>query len=1228
MHSLSTSIRPAPGWHLLALVLAGLLLVLFCPGRAAAEIKPSSDVLVPYIEVDLTDPVLGLTTLFAVVNAGSDPVSTLVTVNSNWGIPLLRIPLTLNPDEVRSFNLRDWLVYGHLPDRRMTPEEIAHVQAALSGKASPKDGLYYGTEVEPNMAVGYVIVRTTGPDRPDVLWGDYYEIDAAHSYFGAETLVNIDAQVEDPPTCLRHGVRFLNGSILTHGTQLLLWTERRWPPSPIPQPVAPWTVGTNMCVYDEPGRHVEDRGMDLLPVQVVEVDHLNLQPLFGWLDIVTDERSFITEHLHTMQEPSATLHAWCLPVKVAGPAGAAIEFQKYVNGADANFAPGPSVPVGSNLTWEFRVRNIGDLPLTDVVVTDDGATVPCPQTVLEPNESMTCTLGGLAKACQQHNMGEVNALAPDGTPVTQTDPAWYFGQPNASLGLEKRVNGDDADGPDTDTGPWPRIPVGQAIAWTFVVTNTGDVELTGVTVADDKVPAVSCPKQVLQAGESMTCNASSPAQAGTHRNVATAKGTPPCGDDVTQTDPANYVGWVPEPAIDLEKLVNGQDADTPPGLTLELGALVTWTFVVTNIGDVPLTDIVVMDGQAAVSCPKTALATGESMTCSVQSTAQACQQANVATVSANGGEVTVTDTDPAYYFGQFQASVSLEKMVNGQEADTEPGPELRTGTTAVWTYVAVNTGNVRLTGVAVTDDRGVVVSCPKATLEPGESMTCTGSGTVIAGQYRNVGTVTGNPPCGSVVTASDPAHYTGRTPSIRLEKLTNGEDADTPTGPRIEVGSTVLWSYVVTNTGDTSLTNVRVTDDRGVTVTCPKTALQPAESMTCTASGMAVAGQYANLGTATGTPTVGPDVTATDPSHYFGYRSIITIEKRVNGVDADTPPGPEILVGGLVTWKYWVTNAGDVQLTAVTVTDSDGVAVSCPKTVLDPGESMTCSASGTAAAGQHSNIGTVTGTPPSGPAVEANDPAYYKGVAPGIDLEKLVNGVDADTPPGPSIPEGTSLTWTYTVTNTGEVALSSVGVTDSDGFTIVCPKTALDPGESMTCTYGCAPGAVKCVPPPGCTALPGQQENTGTATGTPEGGSPVSDQDPAYYFGTQVPDEGCTPGYWKNHTGSWPPTGYSTSQHVHSVFSAVNVYYPNLGDDSLWQALSYGGGSGNQGAAEILLRASVAALLNASHPSVSYPRTAADVIADVNAALLQNRDTMLALAAQLDADNNLGCPLS
>ena len=43
-------------------------------------------------------------------------------------------------------------------------------------------------------------------------------------------------------------------------------------------------------------------------------------------------------------------------------------------------------------------------------------------------------------------------------------------------------------------------------------------------------------------------------------------------------------------------------------------------------------------------------------------------------------------------------------------------------------------------------------------------------------------------------------------PAIVIEKATNGEDADTPTGPMVEVGDPVTWTYVVTNTGNVTLT--------------------------------------------------------------------------------------------------------------------------------------------------------------------------------------------------------------------------------------------------------------------------------------------------------------------------------------------------------------------------------------------------------------------------------------
>ena len=134
---------------------------------------------------------------------------------------------------------------------------------------------------------------------------------------------------------------------------------------------------------------------------------------------------------------------------------------------------------------------------------------------------------------------------------------------------------------------------------------------------------------------------------------------------------------------------------------------------------------------------------------------------------------------------------------------------------------------------------------------------------------------------------------------------------------------------------------------------------------------------------------------------------------------------------------------------------------------------------------------------------------------------------------------------------------------------------------------------------------------------------PLPGEDP-----NQVGDDGCTPGYWKNHEDSWAGTGYSPGQTTGSVFSGASAF-PTLASQTLLQSLQGGGGSGTIGGARILLRAAVASLLNAAHDGVDYPRTTAEILADVNAALTSNnRNTMLALASELDSDNNLGCPLN
>jgi hypothetical protein len=119
--------------------------------------------------------------------------------------------------------------------------------------------------------------------------------------------------------------------------------------------------------------------------------------------------------------------------------------------------------------------------------------------------------------------------------------------------------------------------------------------------------------------------------------------------------------------------------------------------------------------------------------------------------------------------------------------------------------------------------------------------------------------------------------------------------------------------------------------------------------------------------------------------------------------------------------------------------------------------------------------------------------------------------------------------------------------------------------------------------------------------------------------------EGCSHGYWKTHTSAWE--GYAPDERVDTVFQfpeSLNI----LKSSTLLETLSYPGGSTLLGAAQILLRQAVAAILNAEDAGVYYPRTVEDIVDDVNEALLsESRSDILGLAAALDGDNNLPCPL-
>ena len=351
-------------------------------------------------------------------------------------------------------------------------------------------------------------------------------------------------------------------------------------------------------------------------------------------------------------------------------------------------------------------------------------------------------------------------------------------------------------------------------------------------------------------------------------------------------------------------------------------------------------------------------------------------------------------------------AIHIEKSTNGQDADSPTGPYIAIGGLVTWEYVITNTGDSPLSNIIVTDSEGGVTPLYVSgddgdnILQTTETWIYQAGGTAVAGQYSNTGYVTGTPLVGPDVSDDDPSHYFGSEACIHIEKSTNGQDADLPTGPVIPVGGVVNWEYVVTNCGDVPLSNVVVWDNNGTpgdpgdnwhpTFVGGDTSnfgvLDLTETWIYQAIGTALAGQYANNSRATGTPPVGPDVSDDDPSHYFGSAPApdIHIEKHTNGVDADNPTGPYINIGNIVTWTYYVTNTGGVDLNSIVVTDNmPGVTPAYVSgdggdLILQTTETWIYQATGTAVAGQYANIGTVRGYY-GAVEVTDDDPSHYFG---------------------------------------------------------------------------------------------------------------------------------------------------------------------------------------------------------------------------------------------------------
>jgi len=280
-------------------------------------------------------------------------------------------------------------------------------------------------------------------------------------------------------------------------------------------------------------------------------------------------------------------------------------------------------------------------------------------------------------------------------------------------------------------------------------------------------------------------------------------------------------------------------------------------------------------------------------------------------------------------------------------------------------------------------------------------------------------------------------------------------------------------TYIVSNSGIVSLSTVSVVDDNGTpgnaaddfnaTYSSGDTnsngQLDVGETWTFTAVRTVVPGQTTRSGKATGTAST-TTVTKSEVTNYFGSVPGIAIESFISGQDADSAPGPTLAAFASTPFTYVLSNSGNIALTNVVVNDDNGTPGNAAddfsptlatgdtngNNLLDIGETWIYSANRTTNFGQISHSATVSAEDSAGQLVNAVDALNYFGSAPGIDLQQSVNGDDADSVPGPTLVAGSTATFTYTLTNTGNVPLSDVVVTDDNG-------SAGSPGDDFSPTF-------------------------------------------------------------------------------------------------------------------------------------------------------------------------------
>jgi SdrD B-like domain len=199
----------------------------------------------------------------------------------------------------------------------------------------------------------------------------------------------------------------------------------------------------------------------------------------------------------------------------------------------------------------------------------------------------------------------------------------------------------------------------------------------------------------------------------------------------------------------------------------------------------------------------------------------------------------------------------------------------------------------------------------------------------------------------------------------------------------------------------------------------------------------------------------------------------------------DNDSSGTITFNDALQYQFTVTNIGDTSLSSVHVTDNSfGMTITCPATTLAASASMTCTAA---------PLHTITLSEANGGSVTQVSTAlsayagksYTKSATlvtpisqnPDIQMVKNLASYD-DHDSSSSITAADGLWYQFTITNSGNVSLTNISVTDNTfAIPVTCPVTSLSPTASTICAADTAHIIT------GAESSAGQVSNTATGSG-------------------------------------------------------------------------------------------------------------------------------------------------